>query len=241
MHWVLGPSALPSKSSTSRTQAPVAMVPVPFLDVWALSPGAVDKASSGRFCPLLLNFASYWASTFAGPSFLRPPFLLMYIKIILYTYTFSWKKVKVLVTQSGLAFCNPMDCIVHRLLCPWDSPGENTGVSCHALLQGLNSGTEHVSPSLLHCRQLLYLLSHLGSLLSSAWNKRFGIIIVWKKKILICLFVHNWVQILTQCLMNDLGNFAYSLWILVSSQKWYLPHTYAVRINQGQVKLCISP
>ena len=24
-----------------------------------------------------------------------------------------------------------------RLLCPWDSPGENTGVGCHALLQGL--------------------------------------------------------------------------------------------------------
>ena len=24
-----------------------------------------------------------------------------------------------------------------RLLCPWDSPGKNTGVGCHALLQGL--------------------------------------------------------------------------------------------------------
>ena len=24
-----------------------------------------------------------------------------------------------------------------RLLCPWDSPGKNTGVSCHALLWGL--------------------------------------------------------------------------------------------------------
>ena len=24
-----------------------------------------------------------------------------------------------------------------RLLCPWDSPGRNTGVSCHALLQGI--------------------------------------------------------------------------------------------------------
>ena len=23
-----------------------------------------------------------------------------------------------------------------RLLCPWDSPGKNTGVGCHALLQG---------------------------------------------------------------------------------------------------------
>ena len=25
-----------------------------------------------------------------------------------------------------------------RLLCPWDSSGKNTGVGCHALLQGLN-------------------------------------------------------------------------------------------------------
>ena len=24
-----------------------------------------------------------------------------------------------------------------RLLCPWDSPGNNTGVGCHALLQGI--------------------------------------------------------------------------------------------------------
>ena len=24
-----------------------------------------------------------------------------------------------------------------RLLCPWDSPGKNTGVGCHSLLQGI--------------------------------------------------------------------------------------------------------
>jgi len=27
--------------------------------------------------------------------------------------------------------------IVPRLLCPWHSPGKNTGVGCHALLQGI--------------------------------------------------------------------------------------------------------
>ena len=26
-----------------------------------------------------------------------------------------------------------------RLLCPWDSPGKNTGVGCHFLLQGIFS------------------------------------------------------------------------------------------------------
>ena len=42
-----------------------------------------------------------------------------------------------------------------RLLCPWDSPGKNTGVGCHALLQGIFL-TQGSNPGLLHCRQILY-------------------------------------------------------------------------------------
>ena len=34
--------------------------------------------------------------------------------------------------QLCLTLCDPMDCIA---LCPWGSPGKNTGVDCHALLQ----------------------------------------------------------------------------------------------------------
>ena len=49
-----------------------------------------------------------------------------------------------------------------RLLCPWDSPGKNTGVGCHALLQRIFP-TQGLNPLLLHCRWLLYLLSHLGT------------------------------------------------------------------------------
>ena len=30
-----------------------------------------------------------------------------------------------------------MDCSPPRLLCPWNSPGKNTGVGCHSLLQGI--------------------------------------------------------------------------------------------------------
>ena len=30
-----------------------------------------------------------------------------------------------------------MDCSPTRLLCPWNFPGKNTGVGCHALLQGI--------------------------------------------------------------------------------------------------------
>ena len=36
-----------------------------------------------------------------------------------------------------------------RLLCPWDSPGKNTGVGCHALLQGIFP-TQGSIPHLLH-------------------------------------------------------------------------------------------
>ena len=49
-----------------------------------------------------------------------------------------------------------------RLLCPWNPPGKNTGVGCHAFLQGIfpNQG---LNPALLHRRQILYCLSYPGS------------------------------------------------------------------------------
>ena len=42
------------------------------------------------------------------------------------------------------------------------SPGKNTGVSCHALLQGIFQPRD-LNPGLLHCRQILYHLGHQGS------------------------------------------------------------------------------
>ena len=50
------------------------------------------------------------------------------------------------------------------LLCPQDSPGKNTGVGCHFLLRGIFPTQESNLnlPHLLHCRQILYPLSHLG-------------------------------------------------------------------------------
>ena len=43
-----------------------------------------------------------------------------------------------------------------RLLCPWHSPGKNTGVRSHSLLQGIFL-TQESNPGLLHCRQILIL------------------------------------------------------------------------------------
>ena len=48
--------------------------------------------------------------------------------------------------------------ILARLLCPWDSPGKSTGVSCHFLLQRifLTQGLYPHNLCLLHCRRILY-------------------------------------------------------------------------------------
>ena len=42
-----------------------------------------------------------------------------------------------------------------RPLCPWDSPGKNTGMGCHALLQGILP-TQGSNPGLLHSRQIFF-------------------------------------------------------------------------------------
>ena len=49
-----------------------------------------------------------------------------------------------------------------RLLCPRNSPGENTGVGSPSLLQGIFL-TQGLNPGLTQCQQILYSLSHQGS------------------------------------------------------------------------------
>ena len=70
--------------------------------------------------------------------------------------------VKVLVAEWYTALCNPMDCKPIRLLCPWNSPGKNTGVVCHSILQEILL-TQGSNLGLPYCRQILYHLSHPGS------------------------------------------------------------------------------
>jgi len=52
--------------------------------------------------------------------------------------------------------CSPPGSSVHG-----DSPGKNTGVGGHALLQGIIP-TQGLNPGLPHCRQIIYQLSHQG-------------------------------------------------------------------------------
>ena len=60
-------------------------------------------------------------------------------------------------TESRSAMSNSLR--PHGLYTPWNSLGQNTGVGCHALLQGIFA-TQGSNPGLLHCRQSLYQLSH---------------------------------------------------------------------------------
>ena len=50
----------------------------------------------------------------------------------------------------------------HRLYSPWNSPGQNSGVGSPSFLQEIFS-TQRSNPGLLHCRWILYQLSHKGS------------------------------------------------------------------------------
>ena len=53
---------------------------------------------------------------------------------------------------------------------PSEPPGKpkNTGVDCHALLQGIFP-TQGLNPGLLHCRRILYLPSHQGRPRTLEW------------------------------------------------------------------------
>ena len=118
---------------------------------WSRKRQGLDTSLSGRLsCPSSsCNGADCFSGNICTPTVLIP-------------------NVKVLVAQPCSILCNPMDLMQPtRLLCPWDSPGKNTGVGCHALLQGIFP-TQGSNPGLLHCRRILYRLSHQGSPLSLA-------------------------------------------------------------------------
>ena len=58
--------------------------------------------------------------------------------------------------------CDAMDCSPPGSSAHGDSPGKNTRVGCHALLQEIFP-TQGSNPGLPNCRRILYFLSHQGS------------------------------------------------------------------------------
>ena len=57
---------------------------------------------------------------------------------------------------------------LHGLYSPWNSLGQNTGVGSLSLLRGIFP-TQGSNPGFPHCRQILYQLSHKGSLRILEW------------------------------------------------------------------------
>ena len=76
--------------------------------------------------------------------------------------TFFMYTMLCLVTHSCLTLWNPRDCSLPGSFVHEDSPGKNTGVCFHALLQGIFP-TQESNPGIFHFRWILYHLSHQGS------------------------------------------------------------------------------
>ena len=74
-----------------------------------------------------------------------------------------------LVTQLYPTLCDPMDCSPPGSSVHGDYPDKNTGVGCHALHQGIFL-IQGLNPGPLHCRLILYHLSH--QLLHSKQNHK---------------------------------------------------------------------
>ena len=105
------------------------------------------------------NEASCWRSLTFSPYFSRP--LLQWLLLRHHFFATSKNSLKLaccccLVAKSCLIL------LPTRLLCPWNFPGKNTGVSCHFLFQGIFP-TQRSNPHLLHWQADSLPLSHLGS------------------------------------------------------------------------------
>ena len=80
----------------------------------------------------------------------------------------------VYVSRSVMSdFLRPHGLQPTRLLCPWSSPGKNTGVGGHSLLHGIFP-TQGSNLGLPHCKWILYRLSHQGSPYEMKLHQRHG-------------------------------------------------------------------
>ena len=84
---------------------------------------------------------------------------LMTVKTVNIFYYCDSSVLVVLVAQLCPTVCDAMDCSPPGSSVHGDSPGKNTLVGCHTLLQGIFP-TQGSNPGLQHCRVILYWLSH---------------------------------------------------------------------------------
>ena len=99
--------------------------------------------------PTRLHFQEQFFVTFGYPDSSREPGILR-------TFNICWmkgRKVGRTITILSISFLF-LETPFSWVNSPWDSPGKNTGVGCHFLLQG-SFPTQGLNLGLLHCRQML--------------------------------------------------------------------------------------
>ena len=111
--------------------------------------------------------------------FLKKLFSLYSSKLFEY---FLWIYV---LSQLCLTLCDPMDCHLPGSSVHGDSPGKNTGLGCHALLQGIFP-TQGSDPDFPHRRWILYHLNHQEAHVNISYPLNQN-----KIKVLFCLLFWN--------------------------------------------------
>ena len=107
------------------------------------------------------------------------------------SFSNAWKwKVKV-KSLSRVWLYRPHGLQPTRLLCPWDSPGENTGVGCHVLLQRIFP-TKGSNP----CLSLTFPVST-GRFFITSTTSLMIHVFLWYQ---LCLLLHFWFWAFIFCL-----------------------------------------
>ena len=81
-------------------------------------------------------------------------------RLVLYCWANQESPFKMNESESCSVMSNSLQS--HGLYSLWNFPGQNTGVGSQSFLQEILR-TQELNPGLLHCRQILYHLSHQGS------------------------------------------------------------------------------
>ena len=107
-----------------------------------------------------------------------------------------------------------------RLLCPWNSSGKNTGASSHSLLQGIFP-TQGSNLGLLHCRQILYCLSHQRGPIYGKEHDKWKRMVNWSfnshKIVIVILRLSSCI---THVIFNNWQKHWISPWILKVTINW---------------------
>ena len=111
------------------------------------------------------NFGTVSLAEFSWSSVCRYMYIYIHIYVLFLIYMMC---VCVCISES-VSHSVMSDCLQpHGLYSPWNSPWDNTGMGRLTLLQEIFP-TQGLNPGLPHCRQILYQLSHKGSLVILEW------------------------------------------------------------------------